>query len=313
MHHLFILNPAAGKADRTSELREKIDRAFSGQDYEVAVSKCKGDCTALARAAAQTGREVRIYACGGDGTLNEVVTGVVGYPNAAVTSLTAGSGNDFVRIFSETAPFADPASFLDAEEAEFDLVSCGDGHYSLNVCSIGLDARIGTQMGRYKRLPLVTGSGAYILSTVVNLIRGVHRPYTIEVNGETISGRQSLICVCNGRWYGGGFYPVPEAEPDDGLLDVLLVRRISRFTVAAVIGKYKVGRWAEFPQYIRHLRCRSIRVMSDREESVNLDGELLMSRDVTFSVAEEKIRFFYPKGLAYANRGQGKPAKTGAN
>lgn len=299
MHHLFILNPAAGKADQTRQLREKIERAFAGQDYEVAVSRCAGDCTALARAAAQSGQEVRIYACGGDGTLNEVVTGVVGYPNVAITSLSAGSGNDFVRIFSETAPFADPASFLQTDEAQFDLIACGDGRYSLNVCSIGFDARIGTQMSRYKHLPLVTGPGAYVLSILVNLVRGVHRPYTIEVGGETISGRHSLICVCNGRWYGGGFHPVPEAEPDDGLLDVLLVRGVSRATVAAVIGKYKVGRWADYPQYIRHLRCRSIRVRGEQAEPVNLDGELLFSRDVTFSVADEKIRFFYPKGLSY--------------
>ncbi len=299
MHHLFILNPAAGKADHTAELRAKIDRAFAGLDYEVAVSKCKGDCTALARAAAEKGEPVRIYACGGDGTLNEVVCGVVGHPNAAITSLTAGSGNDFVRIFSDTAPFADPASFLDTDEAEFDLITCGEGHYSLNVCSIGFDARIGTQIGRYKRLPLVTGSGAYVISIIVNLIRGVHHPYTIEVNGETISGRESLICICNGRWYGGGFYPFPDAEPDDGMLDVLIVRAVSRLTVAAIIGKYKAGRWADEPKLIRHVRCRSIRVIGEQDEDINLDGELIYSRDTTFSVADEKIRFFYPKGLTY--------------
>ncbi len=313
MHHLFILNPAAGKADHTAALRERIDRAFAGQDYEIAVSKCKGDCTALARAAAEKGEPVRIYACGGDGTLNEVVCGVVGYPNAAITSLTAGSGNDFVRIFSDTAPFADPASFLDTDEAAFDLITCGDGHYSLNVCSIGFDARIGTQIGRYKRLPLVTGSGAYVISILVNLIRGVHRPYTIEVNGETIRGEQSLICICNGRWYGGGFYPFPGAEPDDGMLDVLIVRGVSRLTVAAVIGKYKVGRWAELPDLIRHVRCRSIRIIGERDEDINLDGELIYSRDTTFSVADEKIRFFYPKGLTYAARAAQKPEIAAAN
>jgi YegS/Rv2252/BmrU family lipid kinase len=299
MRHLFILNPAAGKTDRTAEYRAKIEQAFAGQDYTIEVSRCKGDCTAIARAAAQTGDELRIYACGGDGTLNEVVSGIVGFPNVAVTSLTAGSGNDFVRNFSEPTAFSDPSRFLDTDEAALDLVRCGDDHYSLNVCSMGFDARIGTQIDRYKRLPLVTGSGAYIISIIVNLIRGVHRPYEIEVNGETISGEQSLICICNGRWYGGGFHPVPSARLDDGVLDVLLVCGVSRLTVTQAIGKYKNGRYRERPDLIRHIRCRSIRIRCAEPEDINLDGELIFGNDVVFSVAEEKIRFFYPRGLEF--------------
>lgn len=299
MRHLFILNPAAGKTDTTDLWRGKIERAFAGLDYEIVVSARRGDCTAIAHDAAQAGEPVRLYACGGDGTLNEVVTGIVGFPNAAVTTLAAGSGNDFVRNFSETAPFSDPACFLETDEAQFDLVRCGSGRYCLNVCSIGFDARIGTQIDRYKRLPLVTGSGAYVISIAVNLVRGVHRPYHVEVNDEIIDDELSLICICNGRWYGGGFHPVPSARLDDGMLDVLLVRGVSRLTVAAVIGKYKNGRYDQFPRFIRHFRCRSIRVCCPQDEDINLDGELIFGRDVTFSLAEEKIRFFYPKGLLY--------------
>lgn len=300
MRHYFILNPAAGKADRTAELSEKIHRAYAGLDYEIAVSQYKGNCTELARAAAQAGDEIRIYACGGDGTLNEIVNGIIGCPNAAITSLTAGSGNDFVRNFSDPAPFADPANFLDADESELDLIHCSEGCYSINICSMGIDARIGTQMANYKQLPLVSGPGAYILSTVVNVVKGIHHPYRIEVDGEIIDGRQSLICICNGRWYGGGFHPVPEATLDDGLLDVLIVRSVSRVTVAKVIGDYKKGLYTNYPQYIRHLRCRSIRICCEKAEEINLDGELLYGTDVTFSIPEEKIRFFYPKGLSFS-------------
>ena len=303
MRHYFILNPAAGKNDQTAALSESIRKAFAGQDFDIAISKYKGDCTELARAAAMTDEEVRIYACGGDGTLNEVVNGVVGYPNAAITCLTAGSGNDFVRNFSETAPFADPASFLDSDEAEFDLIACSEGLYSLNICSMGIDARIGTKVDRYKRLPLVTGSGAYLLSTVVNLMHGIHHPYHIEIDGEKINGRQSLICVCNGRWYGGGFHPMPGARLDDGMLDVLIIRDISLLTVARVIGAYKKGLYANYPDLIRHFRCREIRIVCETPEEINLDGELLYGQDVRFTLAPEKLRFFYPKGLTFVEPG----------
>ena len=85
----------------------------------------------------------------------------------------------------------------------------------------------------------------------------------------------------------------------DGLLDVLLVRDVSRATVLRVIGKYKAGHYAQLPELIRHFRCRRVHIRCDRESEINLDGELMMSRDVTFEIAPQSIRFFYPRGLTY--------------
>ncbi len=311
MRHVFLINPAAGKRDRTEDYTAQIRAALegSGEPYEIHVSGARGDCTRLAREAAQRGDELRLYACGGDGTLNEVVNGAAGFPNAAVTHYPGGTGNDFIKSFSEQAPFSDLRRLLDAEEAKLDLIRCGD-RLALNICSIGYDARIGTEVGVYKRLPLVSGTGAYILSTIVNTVRGIHRPYRVELDGQVFDGRQSMICVGNGRWYGGSFYPLPVAELDDGLLDVLLVHAASRATVIKVIGKYAKGRFAEYPELISHYRCRRVRVICEREEPVNLDGELLHSTDVTFELAEEKIRFFYPRGLSYAPEEKRKTKKT---
>ena len=102
---------------------------------------------------------MRIYACGGDGTLNEIASGAAGFPNAAVTAFSGGSGNDFVKIFSEPAAFSNLARLLDAEETAFDLIACNED-LALNICSVGLDARIGTDVARYKRLPFLHGFNA---------------------------------------------------------------------------------------------------------------------------------------------------------
>lgn len=302
MKHLFIINPAAGKYDHTKEFTAAIESAFSRRDaeYEISVSRHPGDCAAAARAACQSGGPLRIYACGGDGTLNEVVNGAAGFPNAAVTHWPSGSGNDFIKIFSEPSAFSSLEGLLDGSEAAFDLIQVGDHHYALNVCSMGFDARIGTEIAAYKRLPLVTGKGAYFLSAAVNTIKGVHQPYEVELDsGERIGGRQSLICILNGRWYGGSFNPVPEAEPDDGLLDVLVVKAVSRLTVARVIWMYKNGRYAQYPELISHYRCRSLRIRCPKPSAVNLDGELLTESDVTVRISDYKIRFFYPKALTW--------------
>lgn len=302
MKHLFIINPAAGKYDQSEELKTKIDLAAREHalNYEIRVSKKPGDCTAMTREAAASGEETRVYACGGDGTLNEVVCGAAGADNVAVTHYPCGSGNDFIKNFNAPAAFFELSSLLDAEELLLDLIQVGDA-YSISICSMGIDARIGTEIQKYKRLPLVSGKGAYNLSTVVNLIKGIHRHYVVELNGERIDDRFTLICVCNGRFYGGGYQPVPEARPDDGKLEVLLVKKVSRLQVAGLIGKYKAGRYAEFPELFRHFSTDRIVIHCDREEVVNLDGEARWGKDVEIRLSDKKLRFFYPSGLRLSN------------
>ena len=300
MTHLFIINPAAGSRDRTKQYSEAIHKICGerGLNYRIEVSAAPGECTRLTREAAETGEKYRIYACGGDGTLNEVAAGAAGFDNVAVSVFSGGSGNDFVKLFSEPKAFFDLERLLDAEEASFDLIRCNDD-ISLNICSVGLDARIGTDVANYKRIPLLSGFRAYAVSTLVNVFRGISEHYVTEINGEVIDKEQTLICICNGRYYGGGFNPVPEADPNDGLLDVLLIEKVSVLKVAQVIGKYKAGRYAELPKLVRHMKTDRLVIRCDGPTSINLDGELRVSDTVNIRVADEKLRFFYPKGLTY--------------
>ena len=300
MIHLFIINPAAGSHDRTAEYREKIEKVCvpRGLTYRIEVSTAPGACAKLARQAAESGERYRIYACGGDGTLNEVVQGAAGYDNVAVSVFSGGSGNDFVKLFDDPKAFFDLERLVDAEEAVFDLIDC-NGDYSLNICSVGLDARIGTDVSHYKRLPLLHGFWAYAASTVVNVIKGVHEHYRVEINGEVVDANQTMICVCNGRYYGGGFYAMPDADPSDGLLDVLLVNQVSRLQVAGVVGKYKAGRYKELGHIAKYYRTNQVTIHCDKDTPINLDGELRTAKVVKMAVSDKKLRFFYPKGLTW--------------
>lgn len=300
MKHLFIINPAAGSRDRTAVYTAAITEICGkgGLDYRIEVSSAPGECRRLAREAAETGEAYRIYACGGDGTLNEVASGAAGWDNAAVTAYSGGSGNDFVKIFDQPKAFQDLQRLLDAQEVTFDLIRCNED-LSLNICSVGLDARIGTDVSRYKRIPLLQGFRAYAASTLVNIIRGISEHYVVEINGETIDDEQTFVCVCNGRFYGGGFNPVPDTDPTDGLLDVLLVRKVRRLEIPAVIGKYKNGCYAQLPDLVRHFRTDHITIRCDKPTPINLDGELRTAQVVDISIAKEKVRFFYPKGLSW--------------
>lgn len=304
MKHLFIINPAAGSRNRTEEASAVIHKVCRARNlcYEVRVSTAPGECARIAKEACETGEELRLYACGGDGTLNEVASAAAGYENAAVTVFSGGSGNDFVKLFDEPKAFFDLNRLMDAEEVTFDMIDC-NGDLALNICSVGLDARIGTDVSNYKRIPLLQGFRAYAASTVVNLFRGISEHYVVELNGEVFDGEQTFICVCNGRFYGGGFNPVPEADPTDGLLDVLLVEKVTLAQVPVVIGKYKNGRYRELPHLVRHFRTGSLTIRCDKPTAINLDGELRRGQTIEMKLSDKKLRFFYPKGLQWKAEG----------
>ena len=300
MKHLFIINPAAGSRNQTESYRKKIAEACEkrGLEYSIEVSGAPGQCRKIANRAAKTGENYRIYSCGGDGTMNEIIGGVAGYDNVAVTMFAGGSGNDFIRIFNEPEAFRDLNRLLDAEELSLDLIKVNDD-YSLNICSVGLDARIAADVANYKRLPLLSGFRAYVASTVINLLKGISEHYIIEINGQKIDGKKTMICACNGRFYGGGFNPVPEADPTDGQLDVLVVEAVNLLQVPSVIGKYKNGQYAQLPKLVKHYSADRLKIYFDKPTSINLDGEQMMGDVMDVSIAPEKIRFFYPKGLTW--------------
>ena len=134
---------------------------------------------------------------------------------------------------------------------------------------------------------------------MVNVVKGIAEHYVVELNGEVFDSEMTFVCVCNGRYYGGGFNPVPEADPADGLLDVLLVDKVRRVQVPSIIGKYKDGRYKELPGLVRHFRTDRIRIRCDKPTPINIDGELRTDVTVDMAVAEEKLRFFYPRGLSW--------------
>ena len=302
MKHLFIINPHAGKYDRSHEIREKVARVMEGRgkDYEILVTQYAGHGREEVRRAAELGEPLRVYACGGDGTLNECVVGAAGAPNAAVTHYPTGSGNDFIRMFGpDTCRFHDLEALLDAPQESLDLIDC-NGHLALNVCSVGFDARIGLGAADFKKLPLVSGTMAYQLSALRTILQGIHRPYRVELDGEVLAHKEfTLLCACNGRYYGGGFMPVGDAMPDDGVLDMLVVPRVNRRTFARLVGQYAQGRYRDYPELIYACQGQTISFSSSQELVAVVDGEVLRGRRFTVALSERKVAFFYPAGLSY--------------
>ena len=304
MKHLFILNPVAGGGRRIAEGRAQIQAVMGrhGGDWEIYETTGQEDAIRKVRAAADTGEPLRVYACGGDGTLNECVNGAVGHTHVAVTHFPMGTGNDFIKTFGPGREhFFDLECLLEGREMVVDVIDVG-GRYGINICSVGLDARIGGDVHKYSALPLVRGKTAYLVSLLANVAQGIASKFEIETGGKIRKGSFTLICACNGRSYGGAFTPVPEALPDDGQMDILLVKKVSRLGVLQLVNRYAKGRYREIPHLVTHVQDKYLTVRADREFVVNVDGEILRRREVTFTLVPGGVNFFAPREASFVER-----------
>lgn len=303
MKHLFIINPIAGGKKHDPAKTEADIRAAmaeNGEEYEIYYTTGPKDAVCKTKEAAQSGEKIRIYACGGDGTLNECVTGAAGCPNASVAHYPCGTGNDFIKCFEqERVRFFSLKELIEGEEFPIDLISCGNGRYGLNVASVGIDARIGADVHKYSELPLIGGSGGYIVSTIVNILKGVGQELTIIADGKTIQGKFTMVCACNGRYYGGGFNPVPDAMPNDGLLDILVIPNVNLVKIALLIGDFAKGQYKKHPEYITHIKAKNIHIESRDEILIGYDGESFHNNSVDFCVIPGGINMVFPRGMEF--------------
>ncbi len=303
MRHIFILNPAAGHSDITEELHERIVQAAKRHDIEPEIYKTEysGHETKLVTELSEryAPEQCRFYACGGDGTLKNVASGAAravekGLKNVEFTHYPCGTGNDFIRIFENKELFSDLDELIEGKSMRLDMMRYGDD-YALNLCSTGLDARVAHWLEQHKRDLPVSGGLAYKLSIVVNFFKRTWRHIEYEADGERHSGDYTILVAANARYYGGGFYALPDAQPDDGVLDFLFVKRMSRLKILQIIGKYEKGRYKELGDVVEHVRGKKVHLKFENDEAVNADGEIILTKDIEISIINEQVTFILPK------------------
>ena len=313
MRYLFLLNPAAGKQDCTVQLIPQIRAAaaragWSAADYTIHTTEYAGHARELARAAAQeaaqAGDSLRIWTAGGDGTFMEAMTGVQGFSNAAVGCLPYGSGNDFLRTYGTRAEFTDLDAQLAGGEVTIDLLETSLG-LSATICAAGLDAQVAYGIPKFRRIPLCGGEVSYLLSIVEQLCGHIGRRVTFTIDDEELTVDCLMCAICNGRTYGGGFCAAPEAQPDDGWLDVYIIRKVSRVTIAKLLGMYKSGKHFQNGQLVRaaepyfiYRRAKqvSLRAADGRGPIVaTADGECAPKEQITVQVQPLAGRILLPK------------------
>jgi YegS/Rv2252/BmrU family lipid kinase len=240
---------------------------------------------------------LRFYACGGDGTLNEVVNGVMSAGGkAAVGFMPQGTGNDFINNFPRETGFMNIAAQMAGTPRSIDLLRAGD-RYVINMCNAGFDAEVARRMEKIKTATPLRGSTLYTLALARCLFAGTGINLDLSIDRAVYSGRFLLLLAADGVSYGGGYFGAPQARIDDGYMDCCLVKHLSRPAMAALVPFFKQGRHVEMPLFRRvltYVRARTMTFRSPRDVTLSLDGEIERVRSLTVSVAPRAISFLVP-------------------
>lgn len=306
MKNYFIINPAAGSGKKTKALKERIETVCreKGAEFEIYLTKKKGDATEYVKAMSRRASEhLRFFACGGDGTISEVATGVVEFDHAAVGIVPAGTGNDFLRCFESPDNFWDIEAQLDGEEEKIDIVNCG-GRYLLNMFNTGFDCEVAAKASSLKKIPGVSSSLAYILGVVVKLVQKPGTKFSVSLDGGEFEQKDLMLAtVSNGRFCGGGFKSSPRARLADGILDVCFIKDISRRKFVSIVSKYRSGEYLDMEKLqsiLEYHRAKSVKIKFDQPHNICIDGEIIKTDSVSMNVIPKKLGILIPKGSKFA-------------
>ncbi len=298
MKHIFFINPTAGKGNLQQSIIDKIKTYFSGKaiDFEIYLTKCRGDAEKIANKFAKTGEKICVYACGGEGTVYEILNGIIGFDNVSLGVIPCGSANDFLKYFTSKESFFDISSQIDGETVCMDVIKAGD-RYCLNGCSVGMDAMVARDMSIFKNFPLVSGKAAYKLAIVKTFFSKIGVKIKLCIDGKLPQIKHCLFAViANAPYYGGGYMAAPKAVPNDGKLNFTLVNVISRIKVPAFLKKYEQGNFDNL-NYCTTAECSEMEFNSDIPIPVNLDGEIIETTSMKFKIVKNAVKFIIPKGV----------------
>ena len=302
MRHIFILNPVSGNGSAVKDLMPKIIQASQDLNlpFECYISKGIGDCEDFVRNYEESIETQRFYACGGDGTLNEVANGAYGRENIQIGIIPAGTGNDFVKTFKNHQAFNDLNAQLLGTVKEVDVVSYNN-RIGINVCNIGFDSAVADRITKLKTRPFISGNMAYGIGIFQQFFKKMGNYLEIEIdNNETISGQMLLAAIGVGSFYGGGFCALPYASRFSETLDVCLVRKMGRLKFLKVIDTYKHGLHVNdkrLDKIVIYRKCKEMNIKCNEDMKICADGEVTIAKEINFKILPKALTFIIPKGV----------------
>lgn len=296
MDHLFIINPVAGQG-KPLKLIPEIKKIFSSRDdaFNIEITERPGHATDIVKRYTSK-KKHRVYSIGGDGTLNEVLNGMVN-SGSSLAVIPAGSGNDFSRnlnitITSNRYGYDILNRTVNGKEEPVDIVKINN-RYFINISSVGLDAEVANTTNKLKSTGLFRGSFAYLAGIFATLLKYNSHILRVTIDGQTFEKESLLLAVANGKYYGGGIQPAPDASINDGLLDVCFVKKMNVFRIIKLLPLYIKGKHGGLEE-VSFYKGKKIEVSNNHEMALNIDGEISMVKQAVYEIIPKGINIIIP-------------------
>ena len=297
MKDVFIVNPKSGKNSQY-ELIQEIKEHFQGPSIIIEKTKRPEHATFIAKKYALSNEPVHLYVCGGDGTLHEVINGCAEKENVTISVIPIGTGNDFVKYFEDLkrGDFLNLENYTDPEYMDCDLIKV-NGEYSINTVSFGFDVEVARQVNALKKNIKTEGIIPYVLSTLISLRKPIGQDYQIQIDTKKLpKGKYGFLVFANGKYYGGGFKPCPDANVDDGWMDVCLISDVKRHQIVRLAKKYQEGTHIQYKNLVSMYQAKTIHLNTENEMIyANMDGEVKGFKNPTIEIVEKAIRLALPR------------------
>lgn len=280
MKYIFIVNEIAGKG-QCKKLLPKIEVVCKNKNYEYEIKYISQEMNAAQIASLYKDEENVIYIVGGDGTLTRSLSGIVGTKNK-LGIIPSGSGNDTYRAISK----------LSDKEIKIDLGKIND-MYFINVACTGIDAEVGNNLDLFRdsKIPAKYLYYASILYTFKNF---KFKNIKFKTATKTFENHYSIISICNGGYYGGGFNIAPKSELTDGLLDIYYAEKMSKIRIIPLLLKLKKGKH-EGKRKVHKFRENHIELELEEKITFNVDGEKLTDKKFVIDILPQAITVYNDK------------------
>ena len=303
MKHLIIVNTHAGNGADVAALAEE---AFKGLNYQIYETVDQRSAISFLKEyfRKNTDEVTRVYACGGDGTLHEVVNGLVGIKNAELALYAAGTGNDFAKIYGGKERFNDFAKLIKGKTEAIDLSKLeGDTlkepWYSVNVINFGFDAIVGAKGNENKKKGKSNPYG-FKNAIVPAILHGRFNKTTVYADGENLNGEKMLLAsIAQGQFVGGEYKASPKSDNTDGLMDVIVIKTMSLMRLLIqLFGNYHDGKHLDHPKISKRLyyrKAKEVEIKAPKDIDLCVDGEMIRGKSFKVTCCPKAIKFVVPE------------------
>jgi len=294
MKHYILVNPVSGnkKGLKHGIIVKKLLKKYK-IEATIIVSEYPKHLTKIAKKLSSK-HHCRFYSIGGDGTLNEVISGIIGTESEIVV-VPCGTGNDFVKSISKYVSLRKIIlNSIDKDSTPTDVLKINKDKYCINILNCGFDAMVAKNVDYFRIVPFISGKMKYNLAIFYTLLVNKNYKFKIRTKNNVEKGNYTLVAIANGKYYGGGIPPCPDANVEDGILDVCAIDSTRVRQKIVLLPKYKQGKHIGLKQ-AKFFKTDKVYLVSTKEFPVSIDGEVIYTNKLNIKVLPKAVNIVHIK------------------